>query len=85
MRGLRRWFSLLTFVVLMAVTGGCTTYYVVKDPESGTLYYTRNIDHVYGGAVKFMDDRTGSRVTLQNSDIKKIDEHEYNTGKFSSK
>jgi len=85
MCGLRRCFSWLAFVVLIAVTGGCTAYYVVKDPVNGSLYYTQDIDHAVGGAVKFRDDRTGNIVTLQNSDIKEIDKREYDIGKYSSK
>lgn len=85
MCGLQRWFSWLVIVLLVAVAGGCSTYYVVKDPETGLSYYTRDIDHAFSGAVKFMDERTGSVVTLQNSNIKEIDEHEYNAGRYSSK
>ncbi len=72
-------------MLLLTVTGGCSSYYVVKQPGSDLLYCTRDIDHVFCGALKFKDDRTGSEVTLQNSDVKEINESEYNMGKYSSK
>jgi len=59
---------------------GCATYYKVTDPQSGKAYYTQKIDNVMGGAVKVMDARTGSVVTLQNSEVKEISEKEYKAG-----
>ena len=59
---------------------GCATYYKVTDPQSGKAYYTQKIDNVMGGAVKVTDARTGSIVTLQNSEVKEISEKEYKAG-----
>jgi hypothetical protein len=64
------------------LVGGCSsTYYRVTDPHSGTAYYTQTVDTLAGtGAVKVKDDRTGSVVTLQSSEVKEISEKEYKAG-----
>ena len=62
------------------VVVGCASYYKVTDPESGKEYYTQKIDNLRGGAVKVMDARTGSIVTLQNSQVKEISSDEYKAG-----
>jgi hypothetical protein len=59
---------------------GCATYYKVTDPYSGKTYYTDKVDGQMGGAVKMKDARTGSVVTLQNSEVKEISEKEYKAG-----
>lgn len=65
----------LGFVIVMA--GGCASYYKIKDPASGTTYYTQEIDKLEGGAVKIKDQRSGSDVTIQNSEVNKITKDEY--------
>jgi uncharacterized protein YceK len=59
---------------------GCASYYKVTDPQSGNAYYTEKIENVMGGAVKVKDARTGSIVTLQNSEVKEISEKDYKAG-----
>jgi hypothetical protein len=59
---------------------GCASYYRVTDPQSGKEFYTQKVDTLSGGAVKVMDARTGSIVTLQNSQVKEISEKEYKAG-----
>ena len=59
---------------------GCASYYKVTDPQSGNAYYTQEIDNIRGGAVKIKDARTGSIVTLQNSEVKEISSDEYKAG-----
>lgn len=62
--------GLTVLVLIMAVTG-CTNYYRVTDPASGKTYYTTKIDNAgRAGAVKIKDERTGSVVTLQSSEVK---------------
>jgi hypothetical protein len=74
-----RWVAVSLCVGLLV--GGCAaTYYKVTDPQSGKEYYTEKIDNVTGGAVKVMDSRTGSIITLQNSEVKEISEKEYKAG-----
>ena len=70
--------SLLMPVLLFASLAGCGSHYMVRDPQSGTTYYTTDVDREGdSGVVKFTDDATGSRVTIQQSEVKKISDDEY--------
>ncbi|HKT33516.1 MAG TPA: hypothetical protein VJR03_01710 [Nitrospira sp.] len=63
---------------LMIAVAGCSSHYRVTDPASGKIYYTTKINEAgRGGAVKIKDERTGSTVTLQSSEIKEISSDEY--------
>jgi len=65
----------------MLVAGCSDSHYRVTDPTSGNAYYTTAVkDSGKGGAVKMKDAKTGSMVTLQSSDVKKISESEYEAG-----
>jgi len=72
------WLVVILCVGLFVV--GCASYYKVTDPQSGKEFYTQKVDTLAGGAVKVMDTRTGSIVTLQNSQVKEISEKEYKAG-----
>jgi hypothetical protein len=65
--------------VLLAGCGGSGGYFMVRDPGTPTPYYTENID-TSGSAVKFKDEKTGSAVTLQSSEVRKISKEEYMKG-----
>jgi hypothetical protein len=56
---------------------GCGGYYMVKDPTSGRVYYTTKIKDEKGGAIKFEDEKTKTKVTLQNSEVKQIPKKEF--------
>jgi len=71
---------LLLSVALLA--GGCTTYYQIQDPVTGDVYYADGIKTLDDGAVRFNDARSGSEVTVQNSDIKEISEDEFNIRRY---
>lgn len=59
---------------------GCfSSYYMVRDPGSGTAYYTTDVKKS-GSAVQFKDEKTGSAVTLQNSEVKEISKDEFTKG-----
>jgi hypothetical protein len=65
----------------MLVAGCSDNHYRVTDPTSGTTYYTTKVvDAGKGGAVKIKDEKTGSTVTLQSSEVKEISEGEYEAG-----
>jgi hypothetical protein len=64
----------------LILTTGCASYYKVKDPQSGSLYFTKKIHTQRSGSINLKDDRSGSNVTLQNSEIKEITADEYNEG-----
>ena len=73
-------FPLLLSVAVL--TGGCTTYYQVKDPDTGYVYYADDLKTLKGGAVRFTDAHTGNEVTVQDSDIKEIPEEEFNIRRY---
>ena len=70
---------LLGAAVLMMLLAGCFgSYYVVRDPASGTQYYTTDVGKAgVSGAVKFKDAKSGSEVTLQSSEVKEISKDDY--------
>jgi len=70
---------LLGATALTMLLAGCGSYYVVRDPASSKNYYTEDIDKA-GSAVKFKDAKTGSAVTLQNSEVKEISKDEFTKG-----
>lgn len=72
---------LASMIALVCLIVGCSSYYQVTDPSSGKIYYSKKVDGAgKAGAVKFKDERTGSRVTLQSSDVRKISADEFNAG-----
>jgi hypothetical protein len=72
-------------IALAAVSVGLaacgSTYYLVKDPESGREYYTTKVERSSHGTT-FKDGKSLSTVTLQNSEIIEITKDQYraNTG-----
>jgi hypothetical protein len=59
----------------------CGSYYQVTDLEGGGKYYTKDVDDEgNAGAVRFKDERTGSEVTLQNSQVRPISKDRYKDG-----
>ena len=56
---------------------GCTTYYQVKDPSTGSMYYSTKIEEERGGAVSLKDARTNAQVTIQNSEVMEITPDQY--------
>ncbi len=61
----------------IAALAGCATYYKVNDPAGSKLYYTTEIDKTKAGAITFKDEKSGSTVTLQSSEVKEISEEEF--------
>lgn len=72
--------GIFTVCGFMLIAAGCTSYYRVTDPASGKEYYTTKVDEKgKSGAVKIKDDKSGSSVTLQSSEVREITEDEYKT------
>lgn len=70
-------FPTIVLAAVPLVLAACSsTYYLVKDAESGHEYYTTKLDHS-GDAVTFKDGRTRSKVTLQNSEVIEISKDQY--------
>lgn len=62
----------------LAVAGCANHYYKVTEPNNGHTYYTDHLSRHTGGAVTLVDRSTGDKVTLQNSDVKRLTKEEYN-------
>ena len=64
---------------LLAGCGG--NYYRVNDPAGGDRqYYTSDIKETRTGAITFKDEKSGSVVTLQSSEVKEISKDEFKAG-----
>ena len=75
----------VTVVVVLFVIGCAPSmYYRVTDPSTGNVYYTEEIERGKGGAATFKDARSGSIVTIQNSEIKEINEKEFDVGRYAA-
>jgi hypothetical protein len=70
-------FSAIVVAAMAFGLGACgSTFYVVKDAESGREYYTTKLKHS-GDAITFKDGKTRSTVTLQNSEVTEISRDQY--------
>lgn len=68
---------LLALIIILS-TYACGRYYKVKDPVSGNVYYTTEVEQKRKtGVVMLKDAKTGSQVTLQNSEVIEIDKKEF--------
>ena len=68
--------TVLAIFILIGITA-CGGYYMVKDPATDKTYYTDKIIEEKGGAIKLKDANTGSEVTLQTSEVTKINKEEF--------
>ena len=68
---------------LALVTIGCTSYYVITEPKTGKVYYTTEWETARGGTTRFVDAKSGAIVTIQESEIREVDQKEFqqNTAK----
>ncbi len=71
--------ALWTICVMAGLLAGCGgNYYRVNDPAGGDRqYYTSDIKETRTGAITFKDEKSGSVVTLQSSEVKEISEDEF--------
>lgn len=69
----------LAAVSMVFVLTSCGKYYMVTDPSTDKTYYTKKIKSQKGGAVQFEDGKSGSDITIQNSEVKQISKDEYVT------
>jgi hypothetical protein len=68
----------------LLVAAGCASYYQVTDPQTKKVYYTSDLNQNGEGAVTFTDAHTGNKVTIQNSEVEKITEQQFDNGKSAS-
>ncbi len=71
--------ALALFIVACAslCLSGCSDYYKIRDPVSGTVYYTNDFEKKSGGAIRFKDIVTQQLITLNNSEVMRITKDEY--------
>jgi len=70
--------ALWTLCGMAGLLAGCGgNYYKVNDPAGERQYYTTDIDKTKAGAITFKDEKSGSVVTLQSSEVKEISEDEF--------
>lgn len=72
--------SFVTVLGLIFVLTGCATHYYKVTDQSGTVYYTQELDNLKGGAVKLRDASSGFWVTIHTSEVKEISSQEYQAG-----
>jgi len=65
---------------LVILFSGCASHYYKVTDQSGTVYYTQELDNLTSGAVKLRDARSGFFVTIHPSEVKKISTDEYKAG-----
>lgn len=71
----------LALLMVAATLSACSSYYMVRDLQSGATYYTRDVNSSGdAGAVAFKYEATGSKVTIQQSEVREISEDEYEAG-----
>jgi hypothetical protein len=68
--------TIVAALAIASVTAGCTTYYRVTDPGSGTKYYTDEVKRS-NGSVRFKDHVTGAEVNLPASEVLEVKAEEY--------
>ncbi|HTS18729.1 MAG TPA: hypothetical protein VMP11_14235 [Verrucomicrobiae bacterium] len=67
--------AMLCGIALFAT--GCTTYYAVTDPAGNKTYYTTHLHKIHGKGYRFVDARTGAKIIIHESEIRKITEEEF--------
>jgi len=73
---MKRPIGLVLGLLILFGCGG-KTYWMVNDLNTNKVYYTKGIDNLSSGAVKFTDAQTGNTITLQNHGEKKMTEEEF--------
>jgi hypothetical protein len=71
----------MSCVLALSIAGcGSIYYYKITDPSTGNVYYSQKVEkQKQSGSVSFTDAKSGSMVTLQNSEIAEISKEEYKT------
>jgi hypothetical protein len=72
----------ILLILVFVFLAGCE-YYRVTDPSTGKIYYTKEVKKRGSGAVELKDEKTGNEVTLQNSEIQKIEKEAFNQGVYA--
>ena len=74
--------TFIWLILAVIFLAGCN-YYRVTDPATSRVYYTRDVQKLSGGAIRIKDEKSGNEVTLQNSEVQKIEKEEFNQGVYA--
>lgn len=75
---MKRVMVLMSMALVVVVAGsGCSRYYKVRDPASGTVYYTDDLDNEGGGAILFKDVITRQQIRLSSSEVIRISKDQF--------
>lgn len=77
MNGRRAAVAAVVLCALFLIGCGSSNYYKVRDTATDKVYYTTDIDRSSSGSIRFRDEASGSKITLQNSAVTKINEEEF--------
>jgi hypothetical protein len=70
--------KLIPVVIGFALLAGCAKHYQISDTSSGKTYYAKGYDESRRtGQVSFKDAKSGSKVSLDSAEIKKISKSEF--------
>ena len=70
--------ALWTICGMTGLLAGCgSDYYRINDPAGEKQYYTKDIKQTKTGAITFKDEKSGSVVTLQSSEVKEISKDDF--------
>jgi hypothetical protein len=72
--------SIATLGLGLGLLVGCASYYRVHDPTTGKTYYTTELKRQDNGATTLKDAKTGSVVTIQNSEVSQISKEDFDAG-----
>jgi uncharacterized protein YceK len=67
----------LLIALTAALLSGCSSYFMVKDSQTGKAFYTTSVSQKKGQAVVSKDTASGAQITLQNSQVSEISKDEY--------
>jgi hypothetical protein len=82
---MKRTSLVLAAACFAGIVAGCgPTYYRVTDPTTGRAYYTTELEKQKSGSVRIRDAGTGNTVTLQNSEVEKVNKEAFETGKVQA-
>ena len=56
----------------------------MNHPTTDKVYYTKEIDKTKTGAITFKDEKSGSTVSLQSSEVKQISKEEFQAGLYAA-
>jgi hypothetical protein len=76
-KGISGYLMLAVLMIGIVMLSGCTSYYKVKDTATDKVFYTTQIDRQSSGSIRFVDENSGSVVTLQNSAVNEVNEEEF--------